>query len=105
MIRRPPRSTLFPYTTLFRSGLLQITTITGIYGLSFLVASFNALLAWTGASNTPEFTRRFTLAAGATATLLMVLFVGPRLVPLPQAHHYARPVQLNFPQSPSNPSD
>src|SRR5258708_25749335 len=27
MIRRPPRSTLFPYTTLFRSGLpiLQIT--------------------------------------------------------------------------------
>src|SRR3712207_6900200 len=24
MIRRPPRSTLFPYTTLFRSGLLQI---------------------------------------------------------------------------------
>src|SRR3712207_8730496 len=23
MIRRPPRSTLFPYTTLFRSGLLM----------------------------------------------------------------------------------
>src|SRR5256886_13269063 len=23
MIRRPPRSTLFPYTTLFRSGLAQ----------------------------------------------------------------------------------
>src|SRR2546426_8890825 len=27
MIRRPPRSTLFPYTTLFRSG--SITQITG----------------------------------------------------------------------------
>src|SRR5690349_22205332 len=25
MIRRPPRSTLFPYTTLFRSGHQQIT--------------------------------------------------------------------------------
>src|SRR5260221_6399644 len=25
MIRRPPRSTLFPYTTLFRSGLVAIT--------------------------------------------------------------------------------
>src|SRR6516164_4082206 len=25
IIRRPPRSTLFPYTTLFRSGLLHIT--------------------------------------------------------------------------------
>src|SRR5256885_9486328 len=24
MIRRPPRSTLFPYTTLFRSGLHQV---------------------------------------------------------------------------------
>src|SRR2546427_7348116 len=26
MIRRPPRSTLFPYTTLFRSGLLHAHT-------------------------------------------------------------------------------
>src|SRR5574340_518491 len=25
MIRRPPRSTLFPYTTLFRSGLSAVT--------------------------------------------------------------------------------
>src|SRR3712207_7811478 len=24
MIRRPPRSTLFPYTTLFRSGILRV---------------------------------------------------------------------------------
>src|SRR2546427_6641164 len=27
MIRRPPRSTLFPYTTLFRSGM-RLTTVT-----------------------------------------------------------------------------
>src|SRR5690348_17809667 len=27
MIRRPPRSTLFPYTTLFRSGLLAYDAI------------------------------------------------------------------------------
>ena len=26
MIRRPPRSTLFPYTTLFRSGQVDITS-------------------------------------------------------------------------------
>src|SRR3712207_8377317 len=26
MIRRPPRSTLFPYTTLFRSGRVRLTT-------------------------------------------------------------------------------
>src|SRR3712207_9271870 len=27
MIRRPPRSTLFPYTTLFRSGVLRVATV------------------------------------------------------------------------------
>src|SRR5262249_60542924 len=30
MIRRPPRSTLFPYTTLFRSARLMIHTPTAI---------------------------------------------------------------------------
>src|SRR2546430_13360303 len=30
MIRRPPRSTLFPYTTLFRSGLLACSMIMGV---------------------------------------------------------------------------
>src|SRR5256885_16799900 len=30
MIRRPPRSTLFPYTTLFRSELLIVVAIIGI---------------------------------------------------------------------------
>src|SRR3712207_5143062 len=29
MIRRPPRSTLFPYTTLFRSGLVQLQVVPG----------------------------------------------------------------------------
>src|SRR3712207_7247895 len=29
MIRRPPRSTLFPYTTLFRSGTDQVADVTG----------------------------------------------------------------------------
>src|SRR5256885_8477434 len=33
MIRRPPRSTLFPYTTLFRSGFdLSPATVTAIRG-------------------------------------------------------------------------
>src|SRR3712207_4432393 len=30
MIRRPPRSTLFPYTTLFRSAILQVFLQTGL---------------------------------------------------------------------------
>src|SRR5256885_11711471 len=43
MIRRPPRSTLFPYTTLFRSGLIvagrnrtDFVPIESCDGLSFL---------------------------------------------------------------------
>src|SRR3989449_11075377 len=32
MIRRPPRSTLFPYTTLFRSALLIDSTIRKVKG-------------------------------------------------------------------------
>src|SRR2546430_11703642 len=30
MIRRPPRSTLFPYTTLFRSTLVRVTVFAGL---------------------------------------------------------------------------
>src|SRR3712207_8735051 len=33
MIRRPPRSTLFPYTTLFRSGVLQEAEAGGVLPL------------------------------------------------------------------------
>src|SRR5258706_5817364 len=33
MIRRPPRSTLFPYTTLFRSGLMVINYESPLGGL------------------------------------------------------------------------
>src|SRR2546430_10456514 len=32
MIRRPPRSTLFPYTTLFRSPHRRVSSPTWIYG-------------------------------------------------------------------------
>src|SRR5256885_14531169 len=31
MIRRPPRSTLFPYTTLFRSHVSAVTRVAGCY--------------------------------------------------------------------------
>src|SRR3712207_4629714 len=41
MIRRPPRSTLFPYTTLFRSKRILLTVIeTALMGLIVLLASW-----------------------------------------------------------------
>ena len=37
MIRRPPRSTLFPYTTLFRSGICPVVGLLGHMVVLFLV--------------------------------------------------------------------
>src|SRR5256886_4119900 len=37
MIRRPPRSTLFPYTTLFRSLYLYLFAASGVVFLSFVL--------------------------------------------------------------------
>src|SRR5260221_7617427 len=50
MIRRPPRSTLFPYTTLFRSGFsapkwtwgVIAVTVLGVVGLIALFATIGA---------------------------------------------------------------
>src|SRR3712207_7482619 len=42
MIRRPPRSTLFPYTTLFRSislSVLRVVAPTPAVGISFVVGA------------------------------------------------------------------
>src|SRR2546429_6627117 len=47
MIRRPPRSTLFPYTTLFRSG---VNTVTGAVPVE--VRSVEGRLAWSSVALT-----------------------------------------------------
>src|SRR3712207_8135728 len=41
MIRRPPRSTLFPYTTLFRSRKMAFTPYQAEYGLGWIVKDKN----------------------------------------------------------------
>src|SRR2546422_6763349 len=42
MIRRPPRSTLFPYTTLFRSRGVQEFTCQGFRGFQNLISGWRA---------------------------------------------------------------
>src|SRR5258707_2971701 len=53
MIRRPPRSTLFPYTTLFRSFLALLTMTPCVVGQSA-----------TGAGSSPAFARAQHLRRG-----------------------------------------
>src|SRR5256885_12868311 len=45
MIRRPPRSTLFPYTTLFRSGSTEAIREAVAAGLGVALVSRHAVLA------------------------------------------------------------
>ena len=96
---------LLGYPAAANLGLVQLTTITGICGLSFLVAAFNAFLVWTSASTRLAIRTRIIYAAAAMAILLSVALAGPRLVPQPQAHHFARAAQLNFPEVESYPAD
>ncbi|GAC1702961.1 MAG: apolipoprotein N-acyltransferase [Candidatus Acidiferrum sp.] len=91
---------LLGYPAAANLGLVQLTTITGIYGLSFLAASFNALLAWVYADGSAIPRRRFTILASVCVILLLVMFAGPHLVPIAQANHTARAVQVNFPEDP-----
>jgi apolipoprotein N-acyltransferase len=86
-------------------ALLQITTATGIYGLSFLVIAFNALIAWFDAAATPSITRRLVALAAVTAVILLAMFAGSALVPMPHAEHNARAVQTNFPEVESYPTN
>jgi apolipoprotein N-acyltransferase len=80
------------------AGLVQITSVTGIYGLSFLVAAFNSLLAWSAAAEAPLLQRRFAVPGIAAVVLGGALLAGPHLVPGFEARHFARAVQLNFPE-------
>ncbi len=90
---------LLGYPAAGNPALVQLTTVTGIYGLSFLVAGGNALLLWADFSKTPaERKKRGGIVASAVVALVAVLLIGPRFVPKAEAHHLARVVQPNFPE-------
>jgi apolipoprotein N-acyltransferase len=91
---------LLGYPAAANPGLIQLTSITGIYGLSFLVAAFNALLAWAEVGPSATARRRLGILAAAATCVIAAMLIGPRLVPQPQANHMARAVQLNFPEAP-----
>ena len=88
---------LLGYPASSNLALLQLTTVTGIWGLSFLVAAFNSLLAWTALAPAPKI--RATILAATAVLILATMAIGPRFVPGTSANHYARAVQTNFPEA------
>jgi apolipoprotein N-acyltransferase len=94
---------LLGYPAAGNPALAQVTTITGIYGVSFLVAAFNALLVWTDMrpqthTATPT-GRRIAILVTVFALLLLAQWIGPHFVPKAEASHLARVVQPNFPEN------
>jgi len=89
---------LLGYPAAENPAFVQLTTIAGIYGLSFLVAAFNALLVWSDSALPGEKTRRIGILLAVVASFLLVGWIGPRFVPRAEPRHLARVVQPNFPE-------
>jgi apolipoprotein N-acyltransferase len=94
---------LLGYSAAANAALAQTTTLTGIYGLSFLVAAFNALLAWADAARAVSLQKRLGIIAVSLAVIFAITLTGGRLVPEARAGHFARGVQPNFPETDSYP--
>jgi apolipoprotein N-acyltransferase len=89
---------LLGYSAAENAAFAQLTALTGIYGLSFLMAAFNALLAWADAAKNTGYRKRFGTIGVATVVLFAVALGAERLVPTATANHFARAVQPNFPE-------
>src|SRR2546428_13463816 len=73
MIRRPPRSTLFPYTTLFRSSLLVLVKL----HVSALQVAVNAAVGgWFGAATVTAFDVE-PVAPWLSVTVRVTVYVPP----------------------------
>ena len=90
---------LLGYPAAGNPALVQLTTITGIYGVSCLVAAFNSLLIWILIAPTDAKRARLAIGAVALVLLLAVEVFGPSFVPHADAHHAARVVQPDFPEN------
>src|SRR5260370_2880731 len=96
---------LLGYAAAGNLGFVQLTAITGIFGLSLLVAAYNALLAWAAVQAAHGKWRGLRTTLYVTVALAVVALAGPRFVPQAPADHIAHLVQTNFPVSMNYPTD
>src|SRR2546426_3782008 len=99
MIRRPPRSTLFPYTTLFRSQIVKL--VMDANGPGGSVANFNYLQATLTRSRSEEHTSELQSPCNLVCRLLLEkkkkqanhVLILPLIIHADSAIHDARPRQ------------
>jgi apolipoprotein N-acyltransferase len=84
---------------------VQLTAITGIFGLSLVVASYNALAAFVVLQMAQRKQAGVTLWIGANTLLIVIAGVGQRYVPQAPADHIAHLVQTNFPVALNYPAN
>ena len=96
---------LLGYVAAGNLALVQMTAITGIFGLSLLVAAYNSLAAWACLQISQRKKTGLKLWAGATIALFLIGLLGPRFVPEAPADHVAHLVQTNFPVALNYPAD
>ena len=96
---------LLGYAAAGNLAFVQLTTITGIFGLSLLVAAYNALLAWAAVKVARGNWRATRIPLGVTVVLVLIALAGPRFVPQAPVDHVAHLVQTNFPVSMNYPND
>jgi apolipoprotein N-acyltransferase len=96
---------LLGYVAAGNLTFVQLTTITGIFGLSLLVASYNALAAWVVLQMSRGKRAGMRLWVVANSVLIVVAILGPRYVPQAPADHVAHLVQTNFPVSMNYPAN
>ena len=118
---------LLGYVAAHNLALAQVASVTGVYGLSFLVAAYGALLIWflravfadrmltatphrraDQASRSHPLSHQSAAAAawlGATLALISVAFFGPRWVPQAHPSAVAHLVQTNLPMLAEYPAD
>ena len=101
---------LLGYTASGNLALLQITSVTGIFGLSLLVAGYNSLLAWALLSIRRALTQSrptyaLLILIGTTGTLITIGVRGAALIPPAPPTQVAHLVQTSLPQSLEYPPD
>src|SRR5687767_15678700 len=81
-MRRPPRSTLFPYTTLFRSGLENLDRIAGVPGVGalFLGAGSDLSRSMGVPASSPEVEAAFQRSEEHTSELQSLAYLVCRLL-------------------------